>query len=242
MRSARFRCYLAGGRPEGAARTYPGCRDPRPPAASALLRLSGALYFAAESEVWTGGMAFYDPDAPDLPDGPDDPDAPDTYNEPGHAHRAHAPDDAHAPGAGPGAASGGASGRVLVRAHLITAEQFSDVVAQEMHRAPGTGPHPDVDLAEVLAAGRVRLGDGRYETLVHPGDHEGVPVVTFTAPWGVRDVAANPPSPAYLAQIAGGLVEAGAGDPLTVAHYLARWPGVAGHWDVADIAALVRLS
>ncbi|GAA2468248.1 histone deacetylase [Streptomyces macrosporus] len=59
----RLTCYLAGGRPPGGARTYPGCRDRRPPARSLPIVLPGLLYFATESPVWTGGRAFYDPDA-----------------------------------------------------------------------------------------------------------------------------------------------------------------------------------
>lgn len=57
----RFTCYLAGGRPPGAARTYPGCRDARPPERAVPLLLPGQLYFALESAVWTGGCGFYDP-------------------------------------------------------------------------------------------------------------------------------------------------------------------------------------
>lgn len=64
MHLARFSCYLAGGRPAGGARTYPGCRDPRPPERSVPVVLPGGLYFALESLVWTGGMAFYDPLVP----------------------------------------------------------------------------------------------------------------------------------------------------------------------------------
>jgi hypothetical protein len=60
----RFLCYVRGGRPAGAARTYPGCRDPRPPAADRPVHLPGGIYFALTSLVWGGGMAFYDP-APD---------------------------------------------------------------------------------------------------------------------------------------------------------------------------------
>ncbi|MCX5205157.1 histone deacetylase [Streptomyces sp. NBC_00237] len=62
--AARLACYLAGGRPEGTEHSYPGCRDPRPPLASVPVELGGVLYFATESVVWTGGRAFYDPDAP----------------------------------------------------------------------------------------------------------------------------------------------------------------------------------
>ena len=60
--TARFRCYLVGGRPDGGARSYAGCRDPSEPARSFGLELAGALVFAGESGVWGGGMAFFDPD------------------------------------------------------------------------------------------------------------------------------------------------------------------------------------
>lgn len=61
MQADRLACYLRGGRPPGAARTYPGCRDGTPPARSVPVLLPGALYFALESAVWGGGVAFYDP-------------------------------------------------------------------------------------------------------------------------------------------------------------------------------------
>jgi hypothetical protein len=59
--TARFRCYLAGGRPDGGTRTYPGCRDPSEPAEAFGIELPGALSFSGESGVWGGGMAFFDP-------------------------------------------------------------------------------------------------------------------------------------------------------------------------------------
>lgn len=64
MHAARFDCYLRGGRPPGARRSCPGCRDPRPPRRSTGYRLPGGIYFATESETWGGGRAFYDPDLP----------------------------------------------------------------------------------------------------------------------------------------------------------------------------------
>lgn len=60
MSSRRLRCYLEGGRPPGARRTYGGCRDPSPPAATVTLTLPGTLAFAGRSSVWGGAMAFYD--------------------------------------------------------------------------------------------------------------------------------------------------------------------------------------
>ncbi|MFE3602008.1 histone deacetylase [Streptomyces sp. NPDC059142] len=185
----RLAHYIGGGRPSGASRGHPGCRDRRPPAASVPVELAGALYFATESDLWGGGRAFYDPDAP---------------------------------------------GRVLARAHLVTVGQFSDIAAQEMYREPGT----DLDLTRALTTGRQTVGDGRYETLVRPGTLEGLPVLTFTAPWHLHDVPWNPPSAAYLAHLYAGLRETGAWDPATVAAYLAGRPGAAGHWSAAEVTAL----
>lgn len=63
MHLDRLAHYIEGGRPSGAARAYPGCRDRRPPVESVPVELRGALYFATRSPVWRGGRAFYDPDA-----------------------------------------------------------------------------------------------------------------------------------------------------------------------------------
>jgi hypothetical protein len=61
MSAARFGCYISGGRPRGARRTYLGCRDRSPPLRDVGIRLAGGLTFAGESRVWGGGMAFYNP-------------------------------------------------------------------------------------------------------------------------------------------------------------------------------------
>ncbi|MGW2093178.1 histone deacetylase [Promicromonospora sukumoe] len=63
MARARLDCYLQGGRPSGARRTYPGARDRTPPREDRAVHLPGRLWFAGESSVWGGGMAFYDHDA-----------------------------------------------------------------------------------------------------------------------------------------------------------------------------------
>lgn len=64
MAGDRFHCYLAGGCPPGASRTYPGARDRSLPQDSRPIRLEGSVYFAWESPTWGGGIAFYDPEAP----------------------------------------------------------------------------------------------------------------------------------------------------------------------------------
>jgi hypothetical protein len=61
LHAARFGCYIAGGRPRGARRTYIGCRDQSPPRRDIAVRMAGGLTFAGNSRVWGGGMAFYRP-------------------------------------------------------------------------------------------------------------------------------------------------------------------------------------
>lgn len=129
-----------------------------------------------------------------------------------------------------------APGETAAHAYLITAQQFSDIVAQEMYRPPGD----DLDLTEVLADGRHALGPGRYETLVHAGDLDGHPILTCTAPWRHTDLPGNPPAAAYLRHLAAGLAESH-GWPLTrIAEYLATRPGAAPRWTPDAVLDLLR--
>jgi hypothetical protein len=98
-------------------------------------------------------------------------------------------------------------GTAPARAYLITPGQFADIAAQEMYRDPGE----DLDLTEVLASGRVELGPGRYETLLHVGNRQGHPLLTFTAPWQATDVAHTTPSPTYLRMLNPHLPRSGCG-------------------------------
>lgn len=59
----RFETYLAGGRPVGASRRYPGARNASPPVDDRPLLLPGSIFFAWNSPIWGGGIAFYDADA-----------------------------------------------------------------------------------------------------------------------------------------------------------------------------------
>jgi hypothetical protein len=140
-----------------------------------------------------------------------------------------------------------APGTVWGRAYLVTAGQLRDIAAQEMYARPredpgpdpGPGSDPGPDFGAAVAAGRLRLGPGRYETVVCPGRLDGVPLLTFTAPWGVDGVEHTAPSPPYLTQIALGLREAGRLTGPEIARYLASRPGAAGHWTPARILALL---
>jgi hypothetical protein len=64
MSADRLACYLTGGCPPGAARTYPGARDRTLPADVRPVELAGCVYFAWHSPTWGGGIAFYDPQGP----------------------------------------------------------------------------------------------------------------------------------------------------------------------------------
>lgn len=128
-----------------------------------------------------------------------------------------------------------APGRAAARAYLITAQQFSDVVAQEMYREPGA----DLDLAGLAGTGQLRIGPGRYETLLHVGEDAGAPMVTFTAPWAMGDKPYLPPSAAYLRMLGQGLREAHGWSSQRAAEYLAGLPGAQGSWATADIASLL---
>lgn len=127
------------------------------------------------------------------------------------------------------------SGVMHGRAYLITATQFADVCAQEMYREPGA----DLDLREVLENGRAKLGEGRYETLVHLGDHDGHPMLTFTAPWAFGDEPLNAPTEPYLRMLGRGLIAAHGWSVRKVAEHLAGLPGAAGAWTVDEIADLL---
>lgn len=129
-----------------------------------------------------------------------------------------------------------APGWAAARAYLVAAGQFADIAAQEMYRPVGG----DLDLAPVLREGSDRLGPGRYETLVHAGDLDGVPLLTFTAPWRRTDVTAAAPSAAYLRMLGAGLMAGHGWHADEAAAYLAGRPGAAPCWDTGRIAALLR--
>jgi hypothetical protein len=185
----RFRCYLVGGCPAGAARTYPGAREQADALAARPFRMAGRVTFAWRSPTWGGGVAFHDPDA---------------------------------------------GGETLARAYLVTAEQFADVLEQEMGREPGV----DHDLAEVLSGGRHAVGPGRYETVHLAGELDGRPVLTFSTP-DVEPLGLSAPAPAYVATMARGLREAHDLADHEVADYLLDCRGAAPDWSREELLELL---
>jgi hypothetical protein len=100
----------------------------------------------------------------------------------------------------------------LARAWLVTVEQWLDVHRQE------AGPDGD-----------------RYPVLLDLGEHEGVPVRTFTGPDRLDLAACTRPAPDYLRRIATGLHESHGLGPDDVARYLLGCPGLAECWTEADL-------
>ncbi|UMG91458.1 MFS transporter [Nocardioides sp. TF02-7] len=111
-------------------------------------------------------------------------------------------------------------GPTAARAYRITAEQFADVAAQEMHRLPEPDDPIEKVVVEGLVAGRHEAGPGHYETLVEVGRRDGLPMLTFTAPHGHDAVEHTRPQPAYLAMLAQGLRESRGWDDDRIASYL----------------------
>ena len=66
LRWSRFRCYLAGGRPDGSSHTNVGARNPADPLSVEPVNILGRVLFSNHSTVWGGGIAFFDPAATDL--------------------------------------------------------------------------------------------------------------------------------------------------------------------------------
>ncbi len=84
----------------------------------------------------------------------------------------------------------------------ITAQQFMDVAAQENGLQPGD---VEIDIAQVIDAGEIEIGDTWYSRIVYLGDYHGRPLMTFTSP---KPVEPKPPGEPYLSVILNGFLEA----------------------------------
>ncbi len=116
-----------------------------------------------------------------------------------------------------------AAGPTAARAYLVTAGQFVDIAAQEMHRVPEPGDPLERVVVDGLGGigARHEVGPGHYETLIEVGRREGLPMLTFTAPHGRDAVEHTAPSPAYLAMLASGLGESHGWDDTRTSTYFA---------------------
>ncbi len=115
----------------------------------------------------------------------------------------------------------GSPGFTAARGHLVTAQQFAAIAAQEMHRDPLDDDPLAAIVSAVLPDGRHTVGPGRYETLIDVGTLDDRPLLTFTAPDGAADSRHTTPSPAYLHTLAEGLRESRDWTDAQIATYLA---------------------
>ena len=141
----------------------------------------------------------------------------------------------------------------LGRAYKISTGAFDAVIAQE-NGLPGAAAAP-VPLDEVLKTGRSVTGPGAYQTLVHVGDYDGAPVLTFTAPFTSRQallrtgtvqrgigsvpVRTSTPSESYVQMIGSGLKETFGMSEVAQADYLRGSPG-GSNWARADLVHVLR--
>lgn len=113
-------------------------------------------------------------------------------------------------------------GPTAARAYLLTAQQFVDIAAQEMHRDPREGDPLEEIVRAGVPGGMHTAGPGHYETLLNVGEREGRPLLTFTAPDGAGRLAPGLPTAAYLAMLTSGLAEAHGWDAARTAEYFTQ--------------------
>ncbi|EWS79581.1 class II RPD3 type histone deacetylase [Brachybacterium phenoliresistens] len=112
------------------------------------------------------------------------------------------------------------AGPTAARAYLVTAQQFVDVAAQEMHRPPQEDDPLEAVVRAGVPGGPYAAGPGAYETLLNVGEREGRPMLTFTAPDGAAGLPPGEPAPAYLAMLTAGLAQAHGWDADRAQEYL----------------------
>lgn len=116
------------------------------------------------------------------------------------------------------------SARTLGRTYLINAGQFSDLVRQELKYEGEI----TIDFEELRDKGYYNcLDDGRYGLLLHLGDIDGVPVITFTSEVYLKDEI-NKPDETYLITIIKGLKEIYDLDNREIVRYLIEKQGIIG--------------
>lgn len=122
----------------------------------------------------------------------------------------------------------------FARAFLLTAAQLADVIAQESARPVGSvelEPH----LRALDTGGRVIIGPGRYDTVLHCGTLDGYDCLTFTGRAPMTETEHTTPAADYLAMVASGLRTAHGLEDQAIVEYLRTRPGVAGRWDDASL-------
>jgi hypothetical protein len=113
------------------------------------------------------------------------------------------------------------------RAYLITEEQFWEVVGQENLTSRPVWH----DIEEIRVNKSLTLTQDRYGHIIHCGDMDGWPMLTFTCP---TRPPFSQPSAAYLQVISDGLKQTYGLSENEIANYLADKPGINGEYLNAD--------
>ncbi len=120
-------------------------------------------------------------------------------------------------------------GKTLAKGYLITPEQFAEVMVQEIT----VSMIPDPPSASQLQT----LESGRYGRMIHCGDLDGMPMLTFTTP---LTLAPSRPTAAYLSTVAAGIADA---HNLTIEQavdYIANLDGVGDNYSKQDVQEILE--
>lgn len=118
--------------------------------------------------------------------------------------------------------------------YLITADQFHDVVKQE-----NNGVELELNFDEIIRGRYQKVRESWYGTIIHLGQHDGIPVFTFTADWGL-DVAFTKPSEPYVSMIMEGLKTIEGLRHADIMNYLLTKPGIIGEYTKEELEQLMR--
>jgi len=122
------------------------------------------------------------------------------------------------------------------RMYLITVDQFQGVVAQEN----GFRGRTDlIDFQQVKQKKTLKVSDGWYGHVMHIGDHEGYPILTFSN--NLKEISLNPPNNTYTKTIVTGLKQMGL-EPHTIIEYLNGRMGISGYYQQHELQEVVRSS
>lgn len=196
IRKARFLCYIQGGTPEGAVRSFEGCKDTTEPIDCRPFQIDRELYFAKESVTWNGGgIGFLKP-------------------------------------------AKQSNFKTFGRIYKISLGQFKDLLKQELKVKKDV----PVDLDRLKCDGFFNcLPEGRYGHLLHLGEIEDVPVISFSSERFLKEEI-NPPAEAYLSTIIRGIREIYDISDKELVDYFSNFDGIKGFAIAKKLSKIVKES
>ena len=133
--------------------------------------------------------------------------------------------------------------RTLCKIYLINKKQFTDVFLQENSKNPFR-EQLELDFTEIKTCGEFLMppeDDFKwYGRLIYLTDHQGIPVITFTAKWNDNDIIYSEPGDNYLKTIIGGIRESFQYNRSRIVDYLAPLGGIKNNRTRVGIEKLIR--